>query len=121
MRYSPSIASHPLELFFIPTPPPSEGEKSIYHPPALNTVAPSSLALCPGLAMFITSILAGCAVSTILLTCHTHFSTITKSPLLTSLVLTCRLLYRLILSPKFLSLKRDIPRLASLPMTDPTL
>ncbi|KAG0133876.1 cytochrome P450 [Tuber indicum] len=59
--------------------------------------------------MSTTNILAGCAASTILLSRHTQFGAITTFILLTSLAVTCKLLYRVILWPKLLSPTRHLP------------
>ncbi|PUU84152.1 cytochrome P450 [Tuber borchii] len=59
--------------------------------------------------MSTTNILAGCAASTILLSRYTHYTAITTFVLLTSLALTCKVLYHLILWPKLLSPTRHLP------------
>ncbi|RPA96817.1 cytochrome P450 [Choiromyces venosus 120613-1] len=59
--------------------------------------------------MSIANLLAGCAASTILLSRYTDFSAITTFLLLSSLVLTCRLFYGLVLWPKLLSPTRHLP------------
>ena len=91
-------------------------EKSLSSTYVDHRYPPPSLVLSPDPTMSITNIPAGCAVSTVLLSYHTHFSTITEFPVPTSLALTCKLLYRPILGHGLLSLARHVPRLTSFPM-----